>query len=220
MRIISKFYDYYDCIQKFGIDKSIIYKREEQEIKNDLPKVIKDFYKYRSGTYHIDSNHSAMCFAIIVVDKCYFGLHLSEHVYKPSFKYVQYYFYTKESLYKYLSDRSNIQIDNNIYKGHKNSLPIGCIDIGMDLAIKYKSPIFTYDCKEYGNEYTFKKDTFLKEYQFYKVMEPLEIYQKIQQFISGVLSTPEKEPWPISDKLKAESHGFDKWSFRKQPKNP
>ena len=218
MRIISKFYDYYDCIQKFGIDRSIIYKREEQEIKNDLPEAIKEFYKYRSGTYHIDGNHSARCFAIIIIDKSYFGLHLSDYVHEPSFKYVHHYFYTEESLNKYLSDR-NIQVDSNVYRGRKGSLPIGCVDIGMDLAIKYKSPIFTYDCKEYGNEYTFKKDTFLKEYQFYKVMEPLEIYQKIQQFISGVLSTPEKEPWPISDKLKAESHGFDKWSFRKQPKS-
>lgn len=218
MRIISKFYDYYDCIQKFGIDKSIIYNREEQEIKNDLPEVIKEFYRYRSGTYHINTYNSARCFAVILIDKCYFGLHLSDHIYDPNFKYVHHYFYTKESFYKYLND-NNIKIDNNVYRGYKDSLPIGCIDIGMDLAIKYKSPIFTYDFKEYGNEYTFKKDTFLKEYQFYKVMEPLMIYQKIQMFVSGVLSTPEKEPWPISDKLKAESHGFDKWSFRKQSKN-
>jgi len=37
-------------------------------------------------------------------------------------------------------------------------------------------------------------------------------------FMGGVLGSPEKEIVQIEDKYKITQHGFDKWSFRKEPK--
>ena len=36
-------------------------------------------------------------------------------------------------------------------------------------------------------------------------------------FISGVLGNKEKEIVQVEDKYKIAQHGFDKWSFRKEP---
>jgi len=214
MRIISKFFDYYDCIQKYGMDKSIIYKRETEEIK-EIPIFIKDYYKYRGNVYINSVYRQAEHFAVIIIDKCYFGLVIND--YSKS-----HYFYTEESFKKYL-DENNMTLHKYKYGFFTglNKLPFSCIDIGYDFAIKYRSPIFVYAIganEKDPSKYSFIKDAFLKKYEFYKAMEPQVIYQKIQQFVSGVLSNPEKEPWPISDKLKAESHGFDKWSFRRKSK--
>ena len=38
-------------------------------------------------------------------------------------------------------------------------------------------------------------------------------------FLGGVLGNKEKEIVEVADKYKIAQHGFDKWSFRKEPKN-
>ena len=48
MKIYSKFHDYYDCIQKMGVDKSVVYNREQKEIrscsehKDDIQKYVNE----------------------------------------------------------------------------------------------------------------------------------------------------------------------------------
>lgn len=56
----------------------------------------------------------------------------------------------------------------------------------------------------------------LKDYMFYRVIDPYICWQEIEYFLSNELVKPD-DPYiePISDKLKAESHGFNKESFRK-----
>jgi hypothetical protein len=52
---------------------------------------------------------------------------------------------------------------------------------------------------------------------FQKIKDPYTAYQEVMQYISGVLGVDAvKEPWPISDELKAGSKGYDKWSFRRR----
>jgi len=219
MRIISKFYDYYDCIQKYGIDKSILFLRDQEVLDKDgIPSIIKDHFKHRSlsvdissfNAVNMSSFNAAKTFWVIVRDKCYIGLEINGQ-----------YFYDEELFLKYLKE-SNMVISKEIFRRPKYCYPFACLDVGIDFSIKNKSPIFAFSfaADELSHEYKVIKNPCLKKYQFYKVMEPMTIYQKIQQFIGGVLSSPEKDPWPINDKLKAESHGFDKWSFRKKPKTP
>jgi len=57
----------------------------------------------------------------------------------------------------------------------------------------------------------------LKDYEFYKIFDSYQAFQEIQMFISGVLGSKEKDIIMIEDKYKIASHGFDKWSFRKEP---
>lgn len=57
----------------------------------------------------------------------------------------------------------------------------------------------------------------LKKYGFPRLVDPFQMYQRIDQWVSGVLTgygNPVVEI--IDDKIKVEKHGFDKFSFRKQ----
>lgn len=57
---------------------------------------------------------------------------------------------------------------------------------------------------------------FLKSLQFFRVMDPMTCLQEIELFLNNDLAPLDKPPiWPVPDKIKAESHGFDKFSFRK-----
>jgi hypothetical protein len=214
MRIISDFYDYYDCIQKYGIDKSIIYNRKIIDIGEVLPKKVSDILKDYSRCYRIvkKNNHITLIddvnlFALIIIDKCYIGL-----------EYNGIYFYSEELFNNYL-EKYDLKI-NTTYFYKKRNLPFCCVDIGIDFAIQNKCPIFAYS--RYSNlldrEYKTVKNPCLKKYGFYRIVEPNTMYQKIQMFFSGILAIPEKEILPISDELKVQSHGFDKWSFRKKSK--
>lgn len=56
----------------------------------------------------------------------------------------------------------------------------------------------------------------LKSLQFYRVMDPMTCLQEIELFLNNDLAPLDKPPvWPVPDKIKAESHGFDRFSFRK-----
>jgi hypothetical protein len=57
----------------------------------------------------------------------------------------------------------------------------------------------------------------LKDKEFFKVISPNDAFSRIQMYLTNELAQERQMPIkPISDKLKAESHGFDKWSFRKE----
>jgi hypothetical protein len=55
----------------------------------------------------------------------------------------------------------------------------------------------------------------LKNYSFFKVFDVYTTFQKIEMFLTNELIRPDEINIVIPDKLKAQSKGFDKWSFRK-----
>lgn len=57
----------------------------------------------------------------------------------------------------------------------------------------------------------------LREYDFVQVYTPPQAYQELSMYIGNNLANLDrKEPRPITDKLRAETKGFDKWSFKNQ----
>ena len=52
-------------------------------------------------------------------------------------------------------------------------------------------------------------------YHFQKVLSPMEAFQELAMYVGARLTKPVIAEPPISDKIKAEIHGFDKHSFRK-----
>jgi hypothetical protein len=69
----------------------------------------------------------------------------------------------------------------------------------------------------YGNEHYYEHNFPLSELQFYKLMDPYQIYQELDMYVCGVLGQQAKEIVQISDKDRINQHGFDKYSFRKPP---
>jgi len=57
----------------------------------------------------------------------------------------------------------------------------------------------------------------LKDFEFYKIFDPHTAYQEISMYMYN-FAEPMKEIPEISDETMAEIKGFDKWSFRKEPK--
>jgi len=58
----------------------------------------------------------------------------------------------------------------------------------------------------------------LKDFQMFKVADPFSMYQRISQWVGGVLPRNANPMVEITDdKIRAHKHGFDQWSFRKPP---
>jgi hypothetical protein len=58
----------------------------------------------------------------------------------------------------------------------------------------------------------------LKDIEFFKVVTPFDAFQQVQMYLTNELAREKQMPMkPISDKLKAQSHGYNEWSFRKEP---
>ena len=68
-----------------------------------------------------------------------------------------------------------------------------------------------------GDECLVKNPT-LMDYQFYKVFDPYSAYQEISMFLGNQLCNTKEAEVPVGDDIVlAESKGYDKWSFRKEP---
>ena len=80
----------------------------------------------------------------------------------------------------------------------------------LDAFLKYRIPYFVY----FNGE--IKANPILKDFQFYKKFDIVSTFSKLEQFMANNLAPQDKsKAWPVSDVLKAESHGFNKFSFRK-----
>lgn len=84
---------------------------------------------------------------------------------------------------------------------------------------KFFGSIEKYDLK-YSEAYdVIIKNPILKEFDFQKIVNSYEAIQEIEMYI-GRLAENNVPKIPVgSDKVIAESKGFDKWSFRKMPEN-
>lgn len=75
-------------------------------------------------------------------------------------------------------------------------------------------PVFT--CRV-GRECVVTHNGRLKDLEFYRLVDPYTAFQEIAMFLGGMAS-PEKPIPKIDDKTMAQAKGFNKWSFRKEPK--
>ena len=57
----------------------------------------------------------------------------------------------------------------------------------------------------------------LKDFQFYKVFDAYAGFQKLEHFLTNELVKPDEINIVIPDDMKAQAHGYDKMSFRKEP---
>jgi len=58
----------------------------------------------------------------------------------------------------------------------------------------------------------------LKSVEFYRRVPPPQAFQEISMWVGGVMPQSSVPTVEISDKVRAEKHGMDKWSFRRPPK--
>jgi len=232
MLLVSKFNDYYDSCIGYGVDKSVVYKRETEEDRLDNPSVIPSTlrssyqieYSYSSDRLRRDwRGFSVLSFCgkpyVFYTKECYSTTHtdtinknrciysleeLEKHLNKSDSKD---YFYRSKLNYAVRTFKI-LQRDSTDY---------------LPLHFKHNSPIllFGHEANKIDSNYRDGSDMVinprLKDIGFQKKVDPYAAFQDISMFISGVLGNTEKETVNISDKDLRDAKGFDKMSFKKYP---
>ena len=209
MRIIDKRHDYYDVGMGLGFDDSIVYIRTEKEI--DEHPLIPHYSQWETGRWL----YIGFCGKIYPVCRISYGFQ-TDFCYSINDvdKFVSAYFNkfdkasyfgeknNKYNQYKYTRGNLKIQFEEHKYSYYKS------------LFREYNTPIFAvvpFDRRIYINP-------LLRPYHFYKVMDPYTAFQEISMYVGGVLLAPTKPIPVMSDSIKIQSRGFDKYSFRKPPR--
>jgi hypothetical protein len=106
--------------------------------------------------------------------------------------------------FKLLFDKQGIE--SEVIKDIHFELDTPVIVIDYDLIYTYSKKIMVY------------KNRCLKDMEFFKIMGPFTTFQEISMFIGGVMGGKSPIMIEVSDKDRISKHGFDKFSFRKEPK--
>ena len=195
MRIVSKIRDYYDIGLGLGYDSHVDYIRTPREIifKNGASPEKEFFGKLKF--YNRYDQHVFIEFVIIGFCGQFYPLVIATSKSKKT------YCYSLEELGAIVKiDRwSRYEKFYEDVKALKND----------ELFIANHSPIVIVDvAKATWN-------AFLKPYEFVRIIDPYQAFQKIEMFL-GNMAAPEKPIPKQSDIEKVKSHGFDpKMGFRK-----
>lgn len=229
MRIFSKFPDYYDKVQAFGADASVIYIRNP-EYTEDCGIDLQDTKSYRNKfTWKkYKSTHEIQRGAIVFCGKIYRFVELrcgkAEFTFNP-------YSYPTTLVYDYSSMVDALKkLCSEIYPKDPEALYKNTIVdfpdeeffkvVDTNLNIERKCPIIyqksgvLYEGHE-PTEYTCILNPCLKDYDFFKVKDAFTTYMELDMYMSGVLSNSGNDMVTISDTDKIHKHGFDyKYGFR------
>ncbi len=240
--IIAKKKDYYDGVAgTTGIDKTIVYDRQITEFDGDkIPALFRKRDRWISdrGNPFYSLSHTSMkkkfhkqypfdaYFIVGFCGKLYIGWKLysidkTTNRYDNVITTITYDLEHMKSLFEPKSWNSNFLDDYNFITNYD----------ATELFRTLKTPCFVFDY-DYGRTYVntiryhwetsynkFIINPLLKDYEFPKLFDAFQAFQEIQMYLSGVLGSNEKDIIEVSDKDKIASHGFDKWSFRKEPQN-
>ena len=251
MYIISKHKDYYDSIgDQFGVDKSVIYKRESIELKGlDLLKFTSLVKKSLEGSWdsgagrfefpnHTKFEMEAMWYLIHFCGVNHIMLRLTYLKAGPKIspymtpEDITYHLYGDEIIdplleaanSKMRKSKYNRKIHNKYSTTIENIKKIEALDFSK-LINELKVPIFVLEVYG-GHRYSALREKgilnpILSDYSFYKVKTPPAAFQEVQQYISGVLGVDSNPVIVTDDKYKILAAGFDdKTSFRKDPGKP
>ena len=229
MRIISpKFHDYYDISLQYGTDPNLVYVRQPEVVP--YKHSFHGFGYYKGSSWRSEfSLHQYSCegFTIGFCGKAYFG-----------FKICDRYIYSIEDLDEFVSTQHKKLQENynekntgkarkyrwwgsaeatreyydRLFKRYQEYT-----DAYKEVFYKLNCPIFVVNWDSYGQHVT--KNACLKNYEFQRIIDPYTAYQEISMFVGGVLAGQGKEIPIPDDKTMVEIKGFNKWSFRKEPKN-
>ena len=221
MLIVSKFHDYYDSAVAYGVDKSVVYKRETRQTEDSKRWSPENKLHGKKRVWQVEE------FVVGFCGKIYPAIKLVED--SPSVIVETKCFYDLDSLNKFLEDEGVNVTANKSWRSNWGRYSRYYISNASDrkkwfdinhhadkkfdaVFMKKKCPMFIYNHK--GMIYNPR----LKDVNFQKIMDSYTAFQEIYMYISGVLGTNENDMVNISDRDMLKKKGFDKWSFKKLPK--
>jgi len=221
MLIVSKFHDYYDSASTFGIDKTVVYKRDKIEIDLRETNLPKGGWREKLPIHETQasrwSNQERVVLMPVIIGFC--GKTYIIYVYEDE----------KEVSISSNLDSTLILLGKyNQKTKHRNSKYFKKVDDRKsmidayaewhnvehnEIFIKYKVPVFVCKYEIRGNTKVILNDC-LSDFCFFKIKDSFTSFNEIQSYISGVLGQDDKPIVETSEKDKIQSKGFDKWSFR------
>ena len=226
MRIISKTHDYYDAVQKYGQDNTIIYLRDEREEKlmewlfpsinfgwNGL---YKHFFTigavgFCGKVYPMISPTSYGLNGVgcgKLVDTCFFNYEEFEAHLKTVLKKREFEKWSEKPTGIRKRYRSGSCPDNikEFYKTPQDSKWTKYFET---------APLFiAWADNNWKRRGKIIYDTPLKAVEFFRVVDTATAFQELSMFMAN-RAIPQKKMPVVPDALKVETHGFDKYSFRK-----
>jgi hypothetical protein len=232
MRILGKFKDYYDSAMAHGVDRSVVYARETREIdfdRNRQPFLAPCAY-HASGLRH-DCVLSP--FLLIIAGKVHPGLRCDRRTGHMGFDRETRHLYSLDQAKALLTDWDLAHLLPEEDEGRRRWNPYRSRTLDdvfapvapevakaiCDWAIRDKVTLALVGHPPKGNisqEFKLILDPCLKDLEFYRVMDAFATFQELSAWVGGVLAN-NPDPAPVSDQVRIQQHGFDEWSFRKQP---
>lgn len=234
MKIVSsKFKDYYDGVQAYGYDASVLYVRSYDRyayqryndlwthqgvaVKGGVPQVVLEFRDLAKNLIpkktmaRRKANYGDQLGITLVAGRLYpfariveEGRTLSES--KTHFVYDAATLDELAPADDFMSVTENqVRANREAFFGLKGSEAL------REWAVKHRVVAIRYT-RELGVEINPR----LADQELARVLPPFEAAQEIEMFLSN-LAAPDRVPVVIEDKYKIPAHGFDKHSFRKRP---
>lgn len=243
MLIVSKFNDYYDNIQKHGIDKTVVYNRVQESIERpenlrigvqgwDDP-IMRAWCQ--CGIKGVDANIAtfAIGFCGVIMPVVEIGIQDWTRSCE-SRKYT--YIYSLEDFDRLaLQFNPKVQGVINEKRGKREDRGWRAWNLNLkrwsmesffnkhpvkeqhDIFIEYGAPVVKIKWETFGTTANVEVNPRLKDIDFMKVEDPYSAYQKISQYVGGVLVQKEKDMVEISDEDMRAKKGFFEMSFKKDP---
>jgi len=223
MRIISKFFDYYDKAVPPQYDDDLVYVRETKEFNipygkksNELFSLLEMMPRFPNYSF-ISSGIIAFCGKIypyyFCQDKYYYSvLSLKEALPKLMESAEGYDLSFLKELNSFLNPTIKKSRYWRSYLNKEYDEIIGKT-ISDDLFREHNSPIIS--AKRFWDHQLLIINDRLNQYHFMSQVDPYTAYQEISMFIGNNLVKQIDPSVNFSDELKRDIHGFDKWSFRK-----
>jgi len=246
MYIISKQKDYYDgVVGSVGMDKTLVYERTTKEITDDK-QMLKEFRNTRNSGWHgVNRDNPFLNIGYADIDSKKTKKYTEKNFFIVGFcgkLYLGWKLYYKVNGWDLETGEKKEFTETDIVYGYENvkefireSYWRGNLEDDIKYVTTYdpiemfrelKTPVFVHDTDaeiKRGRYHMISSSTklvvnpILKDYEFYKVVDAFTAFTEVQMFIGGVLGRGEKEIVEIEDKYKSPQHGFDKWSFRREP---
>ena len=244
MRIISKFHDYYDGLAD-GSDTCHVWKRETSSFlpdlqepfyktdnwENDIPHLLDFFWVPKidavctpNGFWRDDTDDYRRSL-LLFCGEFYPFIRLPEKVCWTFEEFAQAARlaerpYSKKGFSNtqkevYACAQAMFSQDTILPRFRTLNLRLKCPILLMDIQEQPLGPIRVHEAGRFRVRFTL--NPCLAELDFARVIPPFDAFQKLEGYLFNELAEQNDPPMAISDIVRRDSHGFDKYSFRKEP---
>ncbi len=244
MRIISKFHDYYDALND-GSDTDHVWKRETSSFLPDLQDPFFHTDNWENSLPHLmhvvsvpkrsavysqgaiwrgdtdEYRRSLLLFCgtfypfVRLPDQVCWDFHsFAEAVRLAERPYSKHGFLTKQ---KDVQEQTQAMFTQETILPRFRTLNLRyrCPILLMDIQEQPLGPVREHEPERFRVRFTLNPR--LADLDFALIIPPFEAFQRLEGYLFNELAEQNDPPVEISDTVRRDSHGFDKYSFRKEP---